>query len=695
MSKKILSLLLCAAMVFSLGAAAFAAEPAYETVTGEYTYCPSLGFLDPIGNQTGSFVFSDEYFTRSGYEYNHELAIMTMVLNQTCFASASSSTDGWDTANSNFNYLVSQCGFENIDCNADAVSHPGGETIGAYAATKPLTVDGKDYTLIVLGVRGHNYGGEWYSNFDMGYEGDHAGFADARDKVLSFLKDYVAKYDITGPVKIWMTGYSRGAITANMVGGELDKGFNIGEGISFDTRDLYCYTYETPAGTADVNCHDAVFCNIHNILNYNDFVPCVSFEAWGHARYGIDYYLPCRQYDSFYYDLKPEVDAQLDEMGWMNILGLTLDTIDDFHYITLNPLQIAEKSKITQIEFYDEVLTALFDTMAPTREYYVDNLQDDVKELTKTLLGVDTARLMNALAIFGERFVSQENLSELIASIGTDSSVVDKTVDMFMEAMQEAECAGYNGDQVRAMLSNFAPLLLDLVKEYPDTALTLLGNLVQILNAHFPEIGLTWLRVAPASFFEAQNPNYVNGVFSFNGDKLPDISADVKAGDWCYDAVKWAYDNGIAKGYTDGTFAPNGACTRGQVVTFLWRCAGSPEPLLKVCPFKDVSADSPYYKAIIWAAENGIALGYDVSHFRPSQTCSRAQIVTFIWRYEGYPVVMASCPFEDVSVLSPYYAAILWATENGITKGVDETHFAPDAVCSRAQMVSFLFRAMA
>ncbi len=695
MSKKIIGLLLCAAMVFSLGAAAFAAQPEYETVTGEYTYCPSLGFLDPIGNQTGSFTYSDEYFTRSGYEYNHDLAIMTMVLNQTCFASASSSTDGWDTANSNFNALAAKCGFENIDCNADAVSHPGGETIGAYAAAKELSVNGVDYTLIALGIRGHNYGGEWYSNFDMGYEGDHAGFADARDKVLSFLKDYVAEYGITGPVKIWLTGYSRGAIAANMVGGELDKGFEIGEGVSFDTRDLYCYTFETPAGTSDLNCRDAVFCNIHNILNYNDFVPLVSFEAWGHSRYGIDYYLPCRQYDDFYYDLKPEVDAQLKELGWMSILGLPIDTIDDFHYITLNPLKIGEKSRITQIEYYDEVLTALFDTMAPDRAYFVDNLQADIQELSKTLLGIDTARLMNALGIFGESFVSLDNLSALVASIGTDSSAVDLTVDLFMEAMQEAQCADYNGDQVRAMMSKLAPLLLDFVKAYPDTALTLLGNLIQILNAHFPEIGLTWMRVTPAYFFEAQNPNYVNGVFDFNGDKLPDLFNDVKAGDWCYDAVKWARDNGITKGINENEFAPNADCTRGQAVTFLWRAAGSPEPTASKCPFTDVSASSPYYKAILWAYEKGITKGVDASHFAPDLACTRAQIVTFIWRCEGEPAVSASCPFTDVSASSPYYKAIIWAYDKGITKGVDASRFAPDNVCTRTQIVMFLYRDMA
>lgn len=689
--KKLICFVLCIAMLFSLGVSALAAKPETLTVSGEYTYCPALGFLDPIPNQTGTFTYSDEYFTRSGYEYNHALAVMTMQLNQTCFASATSAADGWDTAPSNFNGLVAKCGFTDIDANADAVSHPGGETIGAYAANKALSVNGKDYTLIVLGIRGHNYGGEWYSNFDMGLSGEHEGFADARDKVLSFLCDYVAKYDITGPVKLWMTGYSRAAITANMVGGLLDKGFSMGAGVSFDTRDLYCYTYETPQGVYDENARDAVFGNIHNILNYNDLVPLVSFSAYGHTRYGIDYYLPCRQYDANYATWKAQVDAILSKTGWMNILGLPLDTIDDFHYVSLNPLTTLQKSSVTQIEFYDEMLDALFDSMAPSREYYVNYLQADIMELTRTLLGVDTARLMNALKLFGQKLLVPETAARVF-SFTDEKLAVDVFVDVFMEAMQEAECAGYNGDEVRAMLGRLAPKMLTLLRDHPDTVLTLLLNIVQILNAHFPELGLTWLKVTPAYFFEAQNLNYVNGVFAYNGDTLPDLFSDVKAGSWCYDAVKWASANGIAYGYKDNSFGANDVCTRAQTVTFLWRCAGSPAPAVKGCPFVDVSVNSPYYKAICWAYEKSIAAGTDKTHFSPDAVCTRAQALSFLWRYAGSPAPSSDCPFADVSANSPHYKAVCWAFENGIAAGTDKTHFSPDKLCTRAHIISFLYR---
>lgn len=691
MSKKIICLLLCTVMVFGLGVSAFAAQPSYETITGEYSYCPSLGFLDFVSNQTSTFTYSDEYFTHSGYDYNHNLAIMSMVLTQTAFASATSSVNGWDTANENFNDLVSKCGFKNISCNQDAISHPGGETIGAYAASKPVVENGQKYTLIAVGVRGHNYGGEWYSNFDVGVSGEHAGFADARDKVLSFMKDYVAKYKITGPVKVWVTGYSRGAITANMVGGALDNGFKLGSKVSLQPKDLYCYTFEAPQGVYDANAHSDLYANIHNILNHNDFVPLVSFSEWDQTRYGVDYYLPCRQYDSIYAELKPTVEAQLSQMGWMNILGLTLDTIDDFHYISLNPVTAAQKKNVTQIEFYPEAIDALFDSLAPTREYFVQYLQDDVQEVSLTLLGVDTNRLLNAIAIFGQKFTSMDGISELLASatvplIVSEGNIADVIVDLFMESMQEAQCANYNGDQVRAALKNLVPKLLVMVKDHPDTVMTLLGNIVQIINAHFPEIGLTWLRVTPAEFFEAQN-NYSgnsNGFFK-----------DVAEGSYCYDAVKWAADNGIANGYTAATFAPDDACTRAQVVTFLWRAAGCPQPESNKCSFKDVSASSPYYTAILWACEEGIALGYNETHFAPNETVTRAQFVTFLWRYEGQPKASGRCPFVDVASDSPYYTAIVWAAKNDITRGIDNSHFAPNSPCTRGQVVTLIYRDMA
>ena len=162
-----------------------------------------------------------------------------------------------------------------------------------------------------------------------------------------------------------------------------------------------------------------------------------------------------------------------------------------------------------------------------------------------------------------------------------------------------------------------------------------------------------------------------------------------------FDPVYWAVDNGITTGTTPTTFSPNSGCTRAQVVTFLWRAAGKPEPTKTDNPFSDVKSDAYYYKAVLWAGEKGITTGTSATTFRPDQTCTRGQIVTFLWRYSGQPEPESSTnPFVDVPADQYYYKPVLWAVENGITKGTSADKFSPASTCTRAQIVTFLYRAM-
>ena len=167
---------------------------------------------------------------------------------------------------------------------------------------------------------------------------------------------------------------------------------------------------------------------------------------------------------------------------------------------------------------------------------------------------------------------------------------------------------------------------------------------------------------------------------------------DVEEGSYCYDAVRWAVEKGVTEGVSETSFAPNEPCTRGQAVTFLWRAAGSPAPESQEMPFTDVAESNPYAKAILWAAENGVTKGVTETTFAPNQPCTRGQIVTFLYRSQGAPAQAGSNPFTDVAEESPYLAGILWVAENGVTKGVTETTFAPNNTCVRGQIVTFLFR---
>ena len=199
------------------------------------------------------------------------------------------------------------------------------------------------------------------------------------------------------------------------------------------------------------------------------------------------------------------------------------------------------------------------------------------------------------------------------------------------------------------------------------------------------------------SYVDPLGHNYKNGTCTRCGVKDPNYKpqadfTDVAAGSYCYDAVQWAVANGITNGTDTTHFSPNAGCTRGQVVTFLWRAAGEPTVGGNV-GFVDVAPGSYCYEAVKWAVANGITKGTDATHFSPNATCTRGQVVTFMYRAEGEPAVGGSNGFVDVAAGSYCYNAVQWAVANGITKGTDATHFSPSATCTRGQVVTFLYRA--
>ena len=166
---------------------------------------------------------------------------------------------------------------------------------------------------------------------------------------------------------------------------------------------------------------------------------------------------------------------------------------------------------------------------------------------------------------------------------------------------------------------------------------------------------------------------------------------DVTQSDYYYDAVQWAVEKGITEGTSATTFSPDASCTRAQMVTFLWRAAGSPAPKSTVNPFTDVSASDYYYNAVLWAVENGITTGISADRFAPGATVSRAQTVTFLYRANGSPAA-SGASFSDVAADEYYANAVAWAVRSGITTGTGNGKFTPNAPCTRGQIVTFLYR---
>ena len=198
--------------------------------------------------------------------------------------------------------------------------------------------------------------------------------------------------------------------------------------------------------------------------------------------------------------------------------------------------------------------------------------------------------------------------------------------------------------------------------------------------------------------------NYKNGKCTVCGAKDPNYKpvtknpfVDVSKSSYCYEPVLWAYnhDPQVTAGVDKTHFAPDNNCTRAQIVTFLWRAKGCPEVKGAKNPFKDVKSSDYYYDAVLWAVSKNITTGIDATHFAPNNTCTRGQAVTFLWRANENPKPASTkCPFNDVKTSDYYYNAVLWAVGKNITNGVDKTHFAPNNTCTRGQIVTFLYRDM-
>ena len=169
--------------------------------------------------------------------------------------------------------------------------------------------------------------------------------------------------------------------------------------------------------------------------------------------------------------------------------------------------------------------------------------------------------------------------------------------------------------------------------------------------------------------------------------------ADVRPGSYYYDAVRWAVENDITSGTSDDLFSPDAACTRAQVITFLWRATGSPQPVSRTNPFTDVPSNAYYRDAVLWAVEQGITNGVSATRFDPDATITRGQMAALLYRTAGTPAVSGGSSFVDVGASAYYSKAVAWAYQNDIASGTGANRFSPNAVCTRAQIVTFLYRA--
>ena len=254
-------------------------------------------------------------------------------------------------------------------------------------------------------------------------------------------------------------------------------------------------------------------------------------------------------------------------------------------------------------------------------------------------------------------------------------------------------------DTVNAVTNKSINSSVDMFYELGNSALTDAATYtVTITNEGDDLLSVTDLKICddPNAAFTALTEKDIETALTIMGydDPVENPFEDVQEGSFYYEAVLWAAENNIVSGLNDTHFGPDAGCTRAQAVTFLWRAAGRPAPQSTENPFGDVKAGSYYYDAVLWAVENGIVYGESDTRFAPEKTCTRGQIVTFLYRFKNKPQVADGTNiFTDLEEGAYYYDAVLWAVENDITSGIGNNRFAPEKTCTRGQIVTFLYRA--
>ena len=439
--------------------------------------------------RTAEFNYDDNYFAQNSYIYNHDLAKFSMRLALSAFAkkTGSGSDKDYTKQYENAMNLLENCKFENIQWNADYEEQPQANGIGLIAGNKRIKYDSGNYTLIALAIRGGGYEAEWGGNLTVGNDEHHQGFEIARNYAIQFIQDYIASNEITGKVKLLVTGFSRAAATANLTAAYFDEyPERLSDNVSVNTGDIFAYCFETPAGVLYPDNDSGLYNNIYSIVNQHDPVPMVAMREWGYDRYGRTLYLPAAQTHSKYFELREKMIPLYDEYIGNNKENISEDD--------KKPYKIDNFSKYT----YSSAITykyALENAQGVYLEQIVDKLAKSIGSPSNYKEGYQ-----EAFAYLGENLIGGNNSEEFINSLLYEFSwrYGTKKITGFVGSLvpykhiiRESLNAAFN-DVGIAMDSN--NILIGLIISLGvDDFITILKNIGNFGQAHSPELCMAWL----------------------------------------------------------------------------------------------------------------------------------------------------------------------------------------------------------
>lgn len=498
--------------------------------------------LNASGTYQVQYFYDDDYFRASAYDYNPSLSTMSLIM--ALAATDVSSDPDYQGGSKNIEQLFSDVGMEHIKANEWYGQKPSTDSIALTCGSKKID----DFTLVAIAVRGGGYGSEWSSNFTMGLSGNHEGFQKAADDALKFTNDFISENNITGKVKFWMSGYSRGAATANLIGGALDDGYTFDADINYDLDGVFSYCFETPCGTlkatndAAIEIVDKVstskYYNIFNITNPNDIVTYVAptADGFGFGRYGLDVYLPSPESSPDYYELRLRMlniyssllfyeDYIIDNFD-SSRLQFDFNSIDFFGNdqdasATEMNLFCDAPNYMSQRMFFKQFLDNMANNYVGDRSNYVASLQTELRTMFAIMLGAtpdQTAKFSESL----QKSLSENFMDVLLVYfaqqgslgfLGGSAAERDTIGDIMVQAVNDAGIDGYDEATIRSMGNEFLDIVMYLIFNSPDDLGTLTKNIEGLAQAHDAALCLSWLESMDSNYFYAVLNHTNNGDF--------------------------------------------------------------------------------------------------------------------------------------------------------------------------------------
>ena len=469
---------------------------------------------DKISFQSCDFTFdtyyNDSYFLLDNKEYHEEIALASHAMALATF----NGDEDYSQRSKYLRELWEKEHFDNIYMNDSFYQIPWTDSIGYGLASKHISLNKEDFTLVAVAVRGGNYDGEWASNFTIGLEGDAQGFKEATNQVIEGLTSYLKNYSISGKVKFWISGYSRAAITSNMVAGEILKMYEANQyltsEVQYNDDDIYAYCFEPPLG-AEISLENArkeIYHGIHNLVNYNDLVPLVAPFEWGFARYGIDHYYPDRLNDIYFDESEREKIISLYHFTY-GAEKFTDYSVDKWKFFDIgekaNENNLArEMVNPSQGRFNHDLIHELAVNGIQTRDMYANYVQQGIRDLMATIFGlnsdIEKLNLKNLASIIFE----YDFVRTLIMELQEDQST-QFAMDVELLFLQIFGANEKNFDMIEKLYNSNALLLSFFANAYQYrkdvlTQLLYRDNAMGLLVCHMPEVSYSFLCACDSRF---------------------------------------------------------------------------------------------------------------------------------------------------------------------------------------------------